>query len=129
MAFQRVVGYAPHVFAATNNSASLLRAFINRPKILFADEPAGNLGSQKSQSVIEIMLELNVKLKTALVLVTHDPDVARPNGAHDPAAKRRDVVRLSYVLSRRPQGRALSKAPHGGLETAAPWLTWQTAIV
>ena len=53
-----------------------MRAFINRSKILFADEPTGNLDSETSRSVIEIMLELNAKSGTALVLVTHDPDVA-----------------------------------------------------
>ncbi len=56
---------------------ALARAFINQPKILFADEPTGNLDSETSRSVIEIMLELNAKFGTALVLVTHDPDVAQ----------------------------------------------------
>jgi putative ABC transport system ATP-binding protein len=55
---------------------ALARAFINRPKILFADEPTGNLDAETSATVIEIMLELNRDAGTALVLVTHDPDVA-----------------------------------------------------
>jgi lipoprotein-releasing system ATP-binding protein len=55
---------------------ALARAFINRPKILFADEPTGNLDAETSSSVIDIMLELNRSAGTALVLVTHDADVA-----------------------------------------------------
>jgi putative ABC transport system ATP-binding protein len=47
-----------------------VRAFINQPKILFADEPTGNLNTETSQSVIENILKLNAKLQTALVLVT-----------------------------------------------------------
>ena len=56
---------------------ALARAFINRPKILFADEPTGNLDAETSQAIIEIMLDLNKTAGTTLVLVTHDPDVAR----------------------------------------------------
>lgn len=56
---------------------ALARAFINRPKILFADEPTGNLDAETSSGIIEIMLELNRSAGTALVLVTHDPDVAK----------------------------------------------------
>jgi putative ABC transport system ATP-binding protein len=56
---------------------ALARAFINRPKILFADEPTGNLDAETSAKVIEVMLELNRTSGTALVLVTHDPDIAR----------------------------------------------------
>jgi putative ABC transport system ATP-binding protein len=55
---------------------ALARAFINRPRILFADEPTGNLDAETSGKVIEIMLELNRHAGTALVLVTHDTDVA-----------------------------------------------------
>ena len=56
---------------------ALARAFINKPKVRFADEPTGNLDAETSQRVIDIMLELNRADGTALVLVTHDPDVAR----------------------------------------------------
>jgi putative ABC transport system ATP-binding protein len=72
----RVAHYPAQLSGGEQQRVALARAFINRPKILFADEPTGNLDSETSQAVIEIMLELNAKLKTALVLVTHDPDVA-----------------------------------------------------
>jgi len=55
---------------------ALARAFINRPRILFADEPTGNLDAETSGAIIEILLELNRSAGTALVLVTHDSDVA-----------------------------------------------------
>ena len=45
--------------------------------MLFAEEPTGNLDAETGQRVIEIMLELTRTAGTALVLVTHDPDVAQ----------------------------------------------------
>lgn len=69
--------YPAQLSGGEQQRVALARAFINRPKILFADEPTGNLDSETSQKVIEIMLELNRNAGTALVLVTHDPDVAR----------------------------------------------------
>jgi putative ABC transport system ATP-binding protein len=74
---ERIAHYPAQLSGGEQQRVALARAFINRPKVLFADEPTGNLDSETSQSVIEIMLELNAKLRTALVLVTHDPDVAR----------------------------------------------------
>ncbi len=73
---ERIAHYPAQLSGGEQQRVALARAFINRPKILFADEPTGNLDTETSQSVIEIMLELNTKLKTALVLVTHDADVA-----------------------------------------------------
>jgi putative ABC transport system ATP-binding protein len=69
--------YPAQLSGGEQQRVALARAFINRPKILFADEPTGNLDAETSQKVIEIMLELNRDAGTALVLVTHDPEVAR----------------------------------------------------
>jgi putative ABC transport system ATP-binding protein len=69
--------YPAQLSGGEQQRVALARAFINRPKILFADEPTGNLDAETSQRVIEIMLELNRDAGTALVLVTHDPEVAR----------------------------------------------------
>ena len=68
--------YPAQLSGGEQQRIALARAFINRPKILFADEPTGNLDAETSRGVIEIMLELNRYAGTALVLVTHDPDVA-----------------------------------------------------
>ena len=56
---------------------ALARAFINRPKILFADEPTGNLDAETGKLVIESLFALNAGSGTALVLVTHDLELAR----------------------------------------------------
>ena len=72
----RVDHYPAQLSGGEQQRVALARAFINRPKILFADEPTGNLDAETSSVVIEIMLELNRGAGTALVLVTHDPDVA-----------------------------------------------------
>ena len=55
---------------------SLARAFANRPKILFADEPTGNLDADTGATVEELLFELNREAGTTLVLVTHDPELA-----------------------------------------------------
>jgi putative ABC transport system ATP-binding protein len=61
-----------------NSSASRSHARSSTvPKILFADEPTGNLDAETSSGIIDIMLELNRSAGTALVLVTHDADVAK----------------------------------------------------
>ncbi|HEY3601049.1 MAG TPA: ABC transporter ATP-binding protein [Chthoniobacterales bacterium] len=74
---QRRDHYPAQLSGGEQQRVALARAFINRPKILFADEPTGNLDAETSRTVIEMMLELNRNAGTALVLVTHDGDVAR----------------------------------------------------
>jgi len=56
---------------------ALARAFVTRPKILFADEPTGNLDQKTAQHVIELLFEMNKEQGTTLVLVTHDPELAK----------------------------------------------------
>ena len=73
---ERVAHYPTQLSGGEQQRVALARAFINRPKILFADEPTGNLDAETSRTVIELMLELHSTAGTALVLVTHDPDVA-----------------------------------------------------
>ncbi|WP_296403468.1 ABC transporter ATP-binding protein [Psychrobacter sp.] len=52
---------------------ALARALVARPKIIFADEPTGNLDEQNAQQVMNLLLELQRQSGTALVVVTHDP--------------------------------------------------------
>ena len=54
----------------------LARAFANRPKMLFADEPTGNLDPDTSATVVDLLFELNREAGTTLVLVTHDLELA-----------------------------------------------------
>jgi putative ABC transport system ATP-binding protein len=55
---------------------ALARAFINKPAILFADEPTGSLDEASGNRVIELLFELNRENLSTLVLVTHDPALA-----------------------------------------------------
>lgn len=56
---------------------ALARAFVNEPRMLFVDEPTGNLDKASSEHVAELLFELNREKGTTLVLVTHDTELAR----------------------------------------------------
>ncbi|EEX94010.1 hypothetical protein VIOR3934_08636 [Vibrio orientalis CIP 102891 = ATCC 33934] len=56
---------------------ALARAFMIEPKILFADEPTGNLDQQTASNVIKLLFDLNKQHGTTLVLVTHDQNLAQ----------------------------------------------------
>jgi putative ABC transport system ATP-binding protein len=56
---------------------ALARAFMNRPKILFCDEPTGNLDDDTAAAMVELIFGLNRERGTTLVLVTHNPELAR----------------------------------------------------
>ena len=55
---------------------AIARALINKPKIILADEPTGNLDSANSESMIDLLFDYTKKSKTSLIMVTHDNSVA-----------------------------------------------------
>ncbi len=76
----RLHHYPAQLSGGEQQRVAIARAFINKPKILFADEPTGNLDNETSDRVVELLFELNRSSGTALVLVTHNLDLARRTG-------------------------------------------------
>ena len=68
--------YPAQLSGGEQQRVAVARAFANRPKLLFADEPTGNLDAVNGQNVVELLAELNRELGTTVVLVTHEPDLA-----------------------------------------------------
>jgi len=78
--------YPSQLSGGEQQRVALARAFSTSPKLLFADEPTGNLDADTGAAIIELMSELNSDLGTTLVLVTHDLELA---------SKARRTIRLS----------------------------------
>jgi putative ABC transport system ATP-binding protein len=78
--------YPAQLSGGEQQRVALARAFCNRPRILFADEPTGNLDAVTGAKVVDIMFGLNREFGTTTVLVTHDLDLA---------GKARRMIRLA----------------------------------
>jgi putative ABC transport system ATP-binding protein len=82
----RLHHYPAQLSGGEQQRVAIARAFAGDPKILFADEPTGNLDADTGRAVIDLLVELNREARATLVLVTHDPELAR---------RARRVIRLS----------------------------------
>jgi len=77
--------YPAQLSGGEQQRVSLARAFSNKPQILFADEPTGNLDAETSEKIVKLIFDLNKEAGTTLILVTHD---------HELASKTRRIIRL-----------------------------------
>jgi putative ABC transport system ATP-binding protein len=73
---ERAHHYPSQLSGGEQQRVSLARAFSNKPRILFADEPTGNLDAETSEKVVKLLFDLNHEAGTTLVLVTHDLELA-----------------------------------------------------
>jgi putative ABC transport system ATP-binding protein len=73
---QRIKHYPKQLSGGEQQRVAIARAFASQPKVLFADEPTGNLDRQTGERIIELLFQLNTEQGTTLVLVTHDNHLA-----------------------------------------------------
>ena len=76
----RLDHYPAQLSGGEQQRVCIARAFANSPKILFADEPTGNLDADNAAGIVDLIFELNRSAGTTLVLVTHDSDLAKRTG-------------------------------------------------
>lgn len=74
---ERCDHYPVQLSGGEQQRVALARAFMNRPKILFCDEPTGNLDNDTAGAMVQLIFDLNHEKGTTLVLVTHDLELAR----------------------------------------------------
>lgn len=73
---KRVRHYPAQLSGGERQRVAIARAVINNPQLIFADEPTGNLDCNTGQQVLDLFLKLQQELKTSLIIVTHDQNIA-----------------------------------------------------
>ena len=68
--------YPAEISGGERQRVAIIRSIVNEPKILFADEPSGNLDEKNSTKLIDLFKEINRDLNTTIMLTTHNPSVA-----------------------------------------------------
>src|SRR5690554_2713823 len=77
---ERATHYPSQLSGGEQQRVSIARAFANEPKILFADEPTGNLDTETGEMIENLIFDMNKALGTTLILVTHDRELAAKTG-------------------------------------------------
>ena len=72
----RMNHYPGELSGGERSRVALIRAIINRPSILFADEPTGNLDEKNSKNLVDLLIKINRDFGQSIVLTTHNPDIA-----------------------------------------------------
>ncbi len=75
----RMHHYPSQLSGGEQQRVALARAFSNRPSILFADEPTGNLDEETGEKVIQLLFDLNKEAGTTLIIISHDLELAKRN--------------------------------------------------
>lgn len=74
---ERSASFPHQLSGGEKQRCAICRALVNDPRIIFADEPTGNLDSVNGRAVLELLLELHRERQTTLILVTHSSEIAR----------------------------------------------------
>ncbi len=101
--------------------ASIARSLINKPDIIFADEPVGNLDSASATNVMAILKELNEVDKKTIILVTHEPNHL-PYGDRNIFMKDGKLIREEVHKEKRPLAPAVTAVPKIEAEKRSPEL-------
>jgi putative ABC transport system ATP-binding protein len=74
--YDRAASFPHQLSGGEKQRCAICRALVNRPRIIFADEPTGNLDSVNGAAVLDLLLELHHEFRTTLVLVTHSREIS-----------------------------------------------------
>lgn len=75
--YERGANFPHQLSGGEKQRIAICRALVNRPQVVFADEPTGNLDSANGETVLHLLLELRRELETTLVLATHSREISR----------------------------------------------------
>lgn len=95
----RLTHYPGQMSGGRQQRVGIARAFINRPKVVFADEPTGNLDTRTTGEVLHMMKEFAAEFNETLILVTHDPGIQT---YADRVVTLRDGVVISNIKGGQP---------------------------